>query len=55
MKKDKSEVEDELRPEYDLNSLRVRRMGPERTGFGGQYIQLAPDVAKVFPLSLIHI
>ncbi len=49
MKKDKSEVEDELRPEYDLNSLRVRRMGPERTGFGGQYIQLAPDVAKVFP------
>ncbi len=51
MKKDKREVEDELRPEYDLSSLRVRRLGPERTGFGGQVVQLAPDVAKVFPNS----
>jgi len=51
MKKVNNEMEDELRPEYDLSSLRVRRVGPERTGFGGQVVQLAPDVAKVFPNS----
>jgi hypothetical protein len=51
MKKGKNEMEDELRPEYDLKSLRVRRVGPERTGFGGQVVQLAPDVAEVFPNS----
>lgn len=41
-------MEDELRPEYDLKKLRVRRMGPKRTGFG-EFVQLAPDVAEVFP------
>ena len=41
-------MENELRPEYDLKSLRVRKVGPERTGFGG-FVQLAPDVAEVFP------
>lgn len=51
MKKGESEMEDELRPEYDLRSLRVRRVGPERTGFGGQVVHLAPDVAEVFPNS----
>ena len=40
---------DELRPEYDLRSLRVRKMGSERKSFGGTTIQLAPDVAEVFP------
>ena len=49
MKKDDGELGDELRPEYDLRSLRVRRLGPDRTEFGGQFVQLAPDVAKVFP------
>ena len=49
MKKVKNEMEDELRPEYDLRSLRVRRIGRERSGFGGQFVQLAPDVAEVFP------
>jgi hypothetical protein len=39
---------DELRPEYDLRSLRVRKVGPERTGFG-EFVRLAPDVAEVFP------
>jgi hypothetical protein len=34
MKKDNSESEDTLRPEYDLKSLRVRRLGPERKVFG---------------------
>lgn len=42
-------MEDELRPEYDLRSLRVRKVGPQRTGFSGQFVQLAPDVAEVFP------
>lgn len=51
MKKVKNEMEDTLRPEYDLRSLRVRRVGPDRTGFGGYSIQLAPDVAEVFPNS----
>ncbi len=49
MKKDKNELEDELRPEYDLRKLRVRRVGPKRSGFGGQFVQLEPDVAEVFP------
>lgn len=48
MKKTESEQDDELRPEYDLKSLRVRKVGPQRAGFGG-FIQLAPDVAEVFP------
>ena len=42
-------MEDDLRPEYDLKSLRIRKFGPGRTEFGGQVIQLAPDVAEVFP------
>ena len=40
---------DELRSEYDLRNLRVRKTGRERSGFGGQFVQLAPDVAEVFP------
>ena len=41
-------MEDELRPEYDLRSLRVRKVGSKRTGFN-EYVRLAPDVAEVFP------
>ncbi len=48
MKKIESEPEDELRPEYDLKSMRVRKVGPKRAGFGS-FVQLAPDVAEVFP------
>jgi hypothetical protein len=48
MKKVKNKMEDELRPEYDLRSLRVRKVGPKRTGFG-EFVRLAPDVAEVFP------
>ena len=52
MKKEvNSEINDELRSEYDLKSLRVRKFGPERKGFGGTTVQLEPDVAKVFPNS----
>ena len=46
MKKDESE--DELRPEYDLRALRVRKMGPGRRRFGDT-IRLEPDVAYAFP------
>jgi hypothetical protein len=28
-------LEDEMRPEYDWKSLRVRKLGPERKSFGG--------------------
>jgi hypothetical protein len=49
MKKVENEMEDELRPEYDLRSLCVRKIGRERSGFGGHFIQLAPDVAEIFP------
>ena len=49
MKKVENEMEDELRSEYDLRSLRVRKTGRERSGFGGQFVQLAPDVAEVLP------
>ena len=49
MKKVDTEMEDELRPEYDLRSLRVRRLGPERKSFGGSVVRLAPYVAEVFP------
>jgi len=48
MKQINNEMEDELRPEYDLRSLRVRKVGRERVGFN-KFVQLAPDVAAVFP------
>ena len=48
MKKVESELEDELRPEYDLRSLRVRKLGPDRKTFG-DVIRLEPDVADAFP------
>jgi hypothetical protein len=48
MKKTEPEANDELRPEYDLRSLRIRKLGPGRKSFGGT-IRLAPDVAEVFP------
>jgi hypothetical protein len=49
MKKNETEMDDELRPEYDLKSLRVRKLGPGRKSVGGSVIRLEPDVAKVFP------
>ncbi len=45
MKKNES---DELRPEYDLSTLRVRKLGPGRKSFGN-VIKLEPDVAGAFP------
>lgn len=49
MKKVKSEMEDDLRSEYDLKSLRVRRLGSRRKSFGRTTVRLQPDVAKIFP------
>jgi hypothetical protein len=48
MKKIKPKANDELRPEYDLRSLRVRKLGPGRKNFSGT-IRLEPDVAEMFP------
>ena len=42
------DMTDELRAEYDLSSLRVRKMGAQRASFKG-FVQLAPDVIEVFP------
>jgi hypothetical protein len=49
MKRDKLEMEDDLRTEYDLKSLRVRRLGSGRKSFGGATVRLEPDVAEIFP------
>ena len=49
MKKVETATDDELRPEYDLRSLRVRKVGPKRKSFGGRSVQLEPDVAAIFP------
>jgi hypothetical protein len=48
MKKVETEMDDELRPEYDLRSLRVRKLGRNRKSFAG-VVRLEPDVAEVFP------
>ena len=48
MKKVETDMNDELRPEYDLRSLRVRKLGSGRKSFAG-VIRLEPDVAEVFP------
>ncbi|MFH1632838.1 MAG: hypothetical protein ABIG63_02360 [Chloroflexota bacterium] len=50
MKKVEIEMDDELRPEYDLRCLRVRKVGPGRKGFG-DFVRLEMDVANVFPNS----
>ena len=50
MKKTKTEMEDELRPEYDLKSLKVRKVGAGRKGFG-TFVHLEKDVYQMFPSS----
>lgn len=49
MNKDETGIEDELQPEYDLRSLRLRKVGYGRKSFGGVNIRLEPDVAEIFP------
>lgn len=47
VKKDESELEGELQPEYQLRSLRARKLGPGRKSFG-DVIGLERDVADAF-------
>jgi hypothetical protein len=49
MNKSKSEMEDDLRSEYDLKSLKIRKFGSGRKSFSQTTIRLEPDVAEVFP------
>ena len=49
MKRVKPEMEDDLRSEYDLKSLQVRKLGSGRKSFGGTTVRLEPDVAEMFP------
>ena len=49
MQKTETKMDDELRPEYDLKNLRVRKVGPKRKSFRGRSIQFEPDGASVFP------
>lgn len=48
MKKVDPIADGDLRQEYDLEQMRVRRLGPGRKHFG-EVVLLAPDVARVFP------
>ena len=41
-------MEDELRSEYDLKTLKVRKMGADRRKFGDTIIKLDQDVAEIF-------
>ena len=47
MEKDKTITQDELRPEYGLRTLQVRKFGPARKQFGN-FVKLEPDVAAAF-------
>lgn len=44
----KAEMEDELRAEYDVSTLQVRKVGPGRKHFG-DWVRLEPDVIAAFP------
>ncbi len=52
MRKKKSELDDELRPEYDMKSLLkggVRGKYARRYRAGTNLVLLEPDVARAFP------
>lgn len=48
-KKSEPDLTDDLRPEYDFQTLRVVARGPGRKKPAGTTIHLEPDVAEVFP------
>jgi hypothetical protein len=48
-KKIGTNLEDDLRPEYDFKSLRLIAQGPGRKKRVEMTVHLAPDVAEVFP------
>lgn len=43
-----TEIDDELRSEYDLKNLQVRKLGAGRKKFGN-VVRLEPDVMTAFP------
>ena len=43
------DLQDELRPEYDLHNLKIRKIGPGRNKEEVRTIELEADVAKLFP------
>jgi hypothetical protein len=45
----KEHLNDELKPEYDLSKLKVRKVGAGRKLLQENQIMLDVDVAKVFP------
>ncbi|MFZ1539349.1 MAG: hypothetical protein WAT23_18460 [Chromatiaceae bacterium] len=49
MKKTDMNQEDELRPEYDLKSLPIRKFGPSRAHLPPHGVILESDVAPFFP------
>ena len=49
MNKDNPNITDDLREEYDLTSLKVRKLGRNRKSFAGHTVRLDPDVAEMFP------
>ena len=48
-KKYKSEMDDDLRPEYDFSKMRIVARGPKRKAPKAKVIHLDPDVARAFP------
>ena len=51
MKTNEIIMDDDLRPEYDLESLEIRKMGNKRKNFGKSFVHLEPDVQDIFPNS----
>jgi hypothetical protein len=50
MKKIYNKKEDDgLRPEYDLKSLKIRKVGSDRKHFLGPTVRIDADVAEIFP------
>lgn len=49
--KKKTEMEDELRPEYNFSQLTIVARGPGRRSPAEITVTLAPDVARSFPTS----
>lgn len=43
------ETNDNVRDEYDLTQLRVRKLGSGRKNFNGIDVHLEKDVAELFP------
>jgi hypothetical protein len=48
-------MEDDLRSEYDLKSLRVRLLCSGRKSFGGTTVRLQPDALSYSPLTKLCI